>query len=759
MNRTSAQQKICSPSLLIFGIFFFLCSFSFLQAKDLKPENPQWNPIEDDIYLQEVSLRIKTEEPVLCVALLKDKLYVSTASGVSVLRNEELIPVENVTTSFQKMAVLQETLWGIGEKEIWNFSGETWNKAADISASGICLHLGKVIVSSGSHLYEINGSEPVQIDKKGRDIPILGIVSHNETLYVRHSRGLGIFLDDEFQYFHVQDWGHLPLGSETTDQLSLGNQLLVSTNKGIGILRGMSWHPLTGNEGLCYEDVTCLAPGFNRDYWIGTSRGAIRAVDGEYHYFGYERWIPNDKVNDIACGNNTAYIATDGGLGIIQYEPFTLRKKAAWYSRWLNEYGHKRIGFVHRLSWDSKTKQYVRFISDNDVGWTGSYLNSLCYEYAVTGDEEVRKEAVDVFKTMKWSEEITPIKGFPARSIATVGSESKLSTTGSGGLPSEWNRTDDGLWDWKGDTSSDEIDVHVSSTALFLELVARGKEIDAAKEHLDRVVGHIVDNGWVLRDLDGKPTRWGRWDPEYLQRPYGFMARGLNGMEAINFVTTAYHFTGNPKFKQGKKQLLDWEYHHQTLRQKLVFPFVTSFDDRLAFLAYFPLLQYEKDPSLRSIVIRSLDRAWEVKRIEQVAWFNFTYGALTGNDCETEEAVDSLRLWPLSCFDYKYTNSHRADLHVIRNYKNYTNDWKPMTPREYGVHWLDNNPQKLDGGGGKSINDPSGWLESYWMGRYFGMIKAPTTKEENLLTVEKRNFQAGAKPYSGPARPKLKNPF
>ena len=34
-------------------------------------------------------------------------------------------------------------------------------------------------------------------------------------------------------------------------------------------------------------------------------------------------------------------------------------------------------------------------------------------------------------------------------------------------------------------------------------------------------------------------------------------------------------------------------------------------------------------PGLRSIYLRSLERHWEVMRMQQVPWFNFIYGALT----------------------------------------------------------------------------------------------------------------------------------
>jgi hypothetical protein len=62
---------------------------------------------------------------------------------------------------------------------------------------------------------------------------------------------------------------------------------------------------------------------------------------------------------------------------------------------------------------------------------------------------------------------------------------------------------------------------------------------------------------------------------------------------------------------------------------------------------------------------------------------------------------------------------------------------------------------QADGGsGGKDVVEPSGWLVAYWMGRYFGFIEAPTTKDPALLSVERnRGRTFGAKPYTGPPRP------
>ncbi|HDP36076.1 MAG TPA: hypothetical protein ENN29_13325 [Candidatus Hydrogenedentes bacterium] len=68
---------------------------------------------------------------------------------------------------------------------------------------------------------------------------------------------------------------------------------------------------------------------------------------------------------------------------------------------------------------------------------------------------------------------------------------------------------------------------------------------------------------------------------------------------------------------------------------------------------------------------------------------------------------------------------------------------------------LDGTALKLDGGsGGRSAASPNTWLETYWMGRYYGLIEAPATNDPQLTSIEERPLrQLGAPPYDGPPRP------
>ena len=141
--------------------------------------------------------------------------------------------------------------------------------------------------------------------------------------------------------------------------------------------------------------------------------------------------------------------------------------------------------------------------------------------------------------------------------------------------------------------------------------------------------------------------------------------------------------------------------------------------------------------------------------MEQVAWYNFIYGAITGNDCEVEQAAKYLREFPLDLVSHSYRNSHRQDLATRPGYVPYGGGTRGLSPRETEGGRGARSALQYDGGsGGRSVTEPVCWLQDYWMGRYHGFIEAPTTKDRDLLTVPRRPGQPfGDEPYNGPPRP------
>lgn len=770
---------VTSRTFRVLIVVVALGSWGSVLAGELLPvERRTWKPVADRVYLQESGRKVPSDKPVQSVAVHDAAGYAVVSGEVFLIAESSLKPIASAPTRVRSLQTHDGALWALTDGGLFRLRDGAWKKMDDRIYVDLCVHNGTLHGAAGDDVYRLEGGRFESVEPEGgylssnttflladgtqvlmspvRFGPVDRIASYSGTLYALRPGELVLF-DGRIIDQDVVDWGMLP-SPRTRDMLSFGSRLLITTDRGLGVLRGMAMTTLKGADGLPYEDTTCLAAGFADDVWIGTTKGAVRMLEEGWHYFGADHWLPGDHVHEVAVGRGVVYIATDRGIGIIRYEPYTLRKKADYYERHLDEWGHKRLGFIQMLYWGGDDKGWIREVSDNDGGHTAPYLAAMSFKYAVTGDEKDRAAALDAFKAMIWLDAVTPKDGFIARAIwSKVGDLDRRSTGGSGGLPAKWYPTDDGLWFWKGDTSSDEVDAHFYSVSIFHELAAKGVEKERAKRHLARIATHIIDNGWVLRDMNGKPTRWGRWDPDYLLRPYGMVARGLNGMQAQTYMLTAHAMTGEPRFEAGFRQLLEWGYHNYTVRTRITFPpeDIAPWDDELAFFCYYTLLRYAKDPTMRSFYLRSLERSWEVKRMEHVAWFNFAYSAITGNDGEVAKAVRNLREWPLDCLEHNYRNSHRHDLATEPGYVAYGVGTRGMSPRETSVKRGSQNALPYDGGaGGRRVVEPTGFLNDYWMGRYHGIIKAPETTDPKLLGVARRPRRSfGAPPYKGPDRP------
>jgi len=722
--------------------------------------------IADVPYLQESGRTIPLASPAHTVAVHAGTVFVGTQGGLLRLEGGALAAEPTVAAPVQRLVTASGKLWAMTSTGLVRRDASGWRAVSTRPVTDVAEFRGETLAAAGSELFRIRDDALEALSTNTSRFPVTRLVPHQESLFVHGAGRLTTFAFGKLGGLDAYgfpadlgwDWGELP-STNTRDALGAGSAIYLATDRGLAVLRGMSLTTVRGQEGLPFEDTVCLARGFTNDLWIGTTRGAIRWVDGRFDYFAGQRWLADDHVRGIAVEGRTVYVATEKGLGIIQYEPYTLAKKAAYYERHLEEWGQKRLGFVHKLEWDASLKEYVREVSDNDGGYTGNYLAAQAYRYAVTGEASARREATNTFHALRWLESMTGIAGFPARSAWVKGERGHQAGHGSGGYAAEWHDTADGRFEWKGDTSSDELCSHFYAFGLFLDLVATPEEASQARGHMARVAAHLIENDWKLIDRDGKPTRWGRWDPEYFQSEEGLYDRALQAVELLSFIKTAEVLTGEARFATAYRRLVELGYPAFTLRARNTFPpdSVLHFLDELAFWSWWNLLRYEQDPELRALYRRGYERGYEVVRVEQNPWFNFLYGALTGNDAEPLGSVEHLRGWPLDLRVWSYQNSHRADLRTPAGYVALKGGTRTFTPRETEPlrwdHWL----MQADGGaGGNDVVEPGAWLLAYWMGRYHGFIGAPEVTDPALLTVaHSLNRELGAKPYDGPARPNV----
>jgi hypothetical protein len=533
----------------------------------------------------------------------------------------------------------------------------------------------------------------------------------------------GRYYDDLWLCAISDSLGHLWVGARSGLILGDGEGWWLSRE---AVIASASTVPPTAELVPPYGNIRCLAFAPNGDLWAGTPEGACRLRDGKWSYFWGRRWLPGNRVNAIALdAQNRAWIATDKGIACIESVRMTLREKAEHYEA-LIALRHNRHGFVTNCDWDDPNDPdgWKIEASDNDGLWTALYCAAQCFQYATTKEAAARERARRSMRALLDLERLTGIPGFPARSIIRKDETRYYQSTG------EWHESPvDPNYIWKGDTSSDELDGHYFIWAIYYDLVADEAEKEAIRGVVRRVTDHLMQNNWRLIDKDGKPTRWAIFNPESLNDdPIWEEERGLNALSILSHLKVAYHITGDPKYQQAYEELI--KKHHYLLNavtQKMLPPYyVNHSDDQLAFLCYYPLLLYEKNPEYRRLWLMSLERSWQIERAERSPLFNFIYGAVTGKPCDVEAAVRTLQEWPLDQRNWECRNSHRLDITLDAS-KGRFGEAQSVEVLPYSERTLmrwNGNPYRLDGGDplGRREEDGVAFLLPYWMGRYHGLI-------------------------------------
>jgi hypothetical protein len=463
--------------------------------------------------------------------------------------------------------------------------------------------------------------------------------------------------------------------------------------------------------------------------WVGTRRGAVRLTRDTQsrEYFAGLRWLPDDHVTGIGFDGSVTWIETPKGFARIEDVPMTLAGKSRAFVERVQA-RHNRWGLTAssqlRVPGDLTTNQMVS--SDNDGLWTAMYVAAESFRFRVTGDEDARANARRGMQAIIRLEAITGRPGFPARSFINVKSDAQPAD-------GEWHDTPDKQWRWKGDTSSDEIVGHYFVYPIYLDLVADEADKPELRAVIDRITNHILDNNYQLIDVDGQRTRWGWWEPSAVWEDPD--ETGLRALHILSHLRVAMYMTANGQFRARYQAAYDdliktHKFHWLTRNQKVMVPgSINHSDDELAFLSYYPLLRYEKDPALVAVYRQSLERSWQIERPERNPLWNFIYAAGTGaKDYDRAESLRTLREIPMDQIQWTVTNSHRLDVPI-----------DPMNDRfkrrqalivlpydELPMSKWNGNPYNLDGtSAGRSEDDGAYFLLPYWMGRHHGLIVEP----------------------------------
>ncbi|MCA9446340.1 MAG: hypothetical protein KC931_04440 [Candidatus Omnitrophica bacterium] len=507
-----------------------------------------------------------------------------------------------------------------------------------------------------------------------------------------------------------------PTGVKGVGYDSKGN-LWFCSPQGVGVSKGDGWTLFTGEEGLPYNDFTCLAIGPDDKVWFGTKIGAIRYDDSGWHYRQGQRWLPGDEVRDIAIDSKgNAWFATNEGVGKIGFVPMTLAEKADHYEELIDKY-NRRTEYGYVL--EAHTEVPGHFIgvtnhdSDNDGLWTAMYGAGECFAYGATKDPEAKRRAKQAFEALRFLSvvpvggEVVQQPGFVARTVIPVPEEGVNSDKNPNFDRSytprgmQRNRgSNDTLWKvyyprwplnkdktywYKTDTSSDELDGHYFFYPQYYDLVAETEqEKERVREVVRNITDHLIRNDYRLIDHDGEPTRWSDYSPENLNHNHDwYNERGLKSLSVLSYLTVAKHITGDEKYGEEIVRLMkDYAYNTNAMVAKIQFGVGSGnqSDDEMAIMCYYNLLKYTDNPQLRKELTYSFYTYWILEFPELNPFFNFCYASqgldfyysnpwgihnLSPWEGWLEDSVDTLKRFPLDRFDWSHKNEHRIDLNAF----------------------------------------------------------------------------------------------
>ena len=472
--------------------------------------------------------------------------------------------------------------------------------------------------------------------------------------------------------------------------------------------------------------------------WFGSTWGAMQLrKDGKFDYYASKRWIPSDTVIGIAKGpDSSVLVLTKKGLGQIFFKEMTLYDKAMFYEKQVRD-RHLRLGFnatvVNMTDGDVTTGSMED--SDNDGLWTSMYLAGETFRYAVTKSSDALKNVGESLDAMERLYVINNIPGFPSRSFERRGYKYD---------DKAWRRADAPEWDWKATTSSDEAIGHIFALGVIAELIPETDIRNKAIMLIDTLMSTILKDEYYMIDWDGQPTKWGRWNPEYVNaRPENVGDRKITSSNITSMFQTAYHFTKKEKYKKAALYLLNEKGYLKNLMRPMAKIGTASddadelskelsdgwnhSDDEMYFCGYWGLYRYALNDTLKAYFKKAILDHWQIERPEKEGLFNIMT-ALTGTkDFDLKEAVWFLQKYPLDLIHWSQKNSQRKDIEVIApNFRGQTIK-EVLPPDELPINRHNANRFELDSGDEGSSEYSAGdiWLLPYWMGRYLKVISGP----------------------------------
>ena len=651
-------------------------------------------------------------------------LYASVGNSLAEVKKGKIKKIADFSTPVIDISVaLDNSVWLITETDLFLMKDGEFESIVSLPENTVCLAAHDNKSKYGETVYIGCGEEGL-LSMKGK-----------RRHWAELSPEMSGVLSKSINCLAIDAIGHLWVGSD----------------EGLNIYDGRNFW-FNGNDFYSVPDGSFNDMFFAADgkKYFATNTGIITLIEGKISYFSYGVWLMHPTVTKIAVSDNgTIAAVTPRGISLITSKLMTLEEKANYLDEYSVKYYTRNEGYhvtrELRKYGDMESGRLLN--SDNDGLFTGLYCASQCFRYKVTGDEKAKENAKRAVEAMIKLTEITGKPGFTARATRYSYEENFLT-----GNREEWHVCEDNPdCEWLGETSSDEMTGHYFAYGIYYDLIADKKEKKKIAQVVKSITDHILENNFHLCDVDGVPTTWANWEPDLLNNDdRWYFERGTNSLGILSFLKTTYHVTGEEKYNDVYKMLI--EKHHYAMncmQYKCEDGHTAHIDDQLDFVNIYPLIVYNDNAAENEIFKMGLTHHWEYERVERSPFFNIVYGALTNNYSDIENAAKSLSEMNLDLIRWPIFNSYRKDIVWDDEQERLGVPAQLKYPVEYSsrvlVHY-DGNPFVCDSGAEEFVNInskivnrtstlpgtsgangmrgmmPYIYLLPYWMGRYYGLL-------------------------------------
>lgn len=651
------------------------------------------------------------------------KLYASAGNSLAEIRKGKLKKIADFDSPVTDVSVaLDGSLWVISENFLYLSKEDGFEKIVSVPQATVCL---------------------AALDNKSK---------YGETVYIGSKEEGLMSMKGKRRHWAELIPEMTPVLSRSINCIALDSlgHLWVGSDEGLNIYDGRNYW-FNGNDFYSVPDGSFNDMFFTKDgkKYFATNTGIVTLIEGKISYFSFGAWLMNPMVTKISVSDKgTIAAVTPDGISIITSKFMTLEEKAAHYDEMAVKYYTRNEGY--------QVSRALRKYGDLDSGWlpnsdndglfTGLYCASQCFRYAVTGSEDAKANAKRAVEAMIKLTEITGKKGFTARATRYSHEENFLT-----GNREEWHVCPDNPdCEWLGETSSDEMTGHYYAYGIYYDLVADENEKKKIAEVVKTITDHILENNFHLSDVDGVPTTWANWEPDLLNNDdRWYYERGTNSLEILSFLKTTYHVTGDKKYNDVFDMLIKKHHYAMNCMQyKCEDGHLAHIDDQLDFTNIYPLIVYTENEAHNEIFKMGLTHHFDYEKVERSPMFNITYGALTNNSCDVENAAKSLSEMNLDLVRWPVYNSYRKDIVWDTQQEAFGAPAQLKYPVEYSARVLvhyDGNQFVCDSGcerfvnvnkktvnrtstlpgtgaNGMSAMMPYIYLLPYWMGRYYGLL-------------------------------------